>query len=217
MVPTDVLSTVRDQLAETTAAFWTNAELYRYMTDAEREINLQLECNVIATAHTSSTGTSGYAIPASCLSVYRVTYDGVPLRRLDRNKRDIDMLDMPGYGGTGKTGPATHYYELQGYLNLWPVPQEIKTIGIHYLKDTSALASGATAFMIPANYHTPIQDYVLYRAYLKDQDQGKAEWYKREFVHGMEDAQRREHQRRWAGGFPSVKDENNYQAMDGLT
>lgn len=218
MVPTDVLSRVRDQLAETTAAFWTNAELYRYMTDGEREMVRTLECNIVTTAHTSTTGTSGYANPSDCLEVYRLTFDGVPLRKLDRNKRDIDMLDMPGYGGTGQSGDPTHYYEVNGYVQLWPNPARSATVGFQFLKDSSALVSGSTAFTIPANHHTPLQDYVLYRAYLKDQDQGKSEWYKREYMRGIADSERREHRRRWAGGFPSVKDVNtNYNQLGGMT
>lgn len=218
MIPSDVLSRVRDQLAETTAAFWTDAEIYRYITDAEREINLTVECNIATTAHTTTTGTSGYTLPADCLSVYRLTYDGVPLRRLDRNKRDIDGLDMPGYGGTGQSGDSTHYYEVGGYVYLWPNPSRAVTIDYQFLKQPSAVTTSSTAFTVPANFHTPIQDYALYRAYLKDQDQGKAEWYKREFMQGMGDAQRREYQRRWSGGFPSVKNvDGNYSAIGGLT
>jgi len=217
MVPTDVLSRVRDQLAETTAAYWTNAELYRYMTDGEREVNNMFECNVSTTAHTSTTGTSGYTNPDDCLVIYRLTYDGVPLKKLDRNKRGVDALDMPGYGGTGESGNPTHYYELNGTVQLWPNPDASATVGFQFLKDTSALVSGSTAFEVPANHHTPLQDYVLYRAYLKDQDQGKSEWYKREFLQGLADSQRREYQKKWAGGFPQVRDVNSdFTTYDGL-
>jgi hypothetical protein len=216
MTPSDVLSRVRDQLAETTAAFWTNAELYRYMADGEREVNLMVSYNIVVTAATTTTGTSGYALPSSCLSVMRLTYDGVPLRKTDRNLRDRDALDMPSYGGTLQSGSPTHFYEFTGYAYLWPTPDAAKTINYFFLKDPTEVASGTTAFTIPANYHNCLQDYVLYRAYLKDQDQGKSDWYKREFMQGVADAQRREQMRRWAGGFPSVKGDDSYYANGGL-
>lgn len=218
MIPTDVLSRVRDQLVEATAAFWTNAEIYRYMTDAEREINLLVECNIISTAATTVTSTSGYTLPADCLSVIRVTYDGVPLRKIDSRGRDRDGLDMPGYGGTPQTGQPTHYHQVNSTAYLWPVPQEAKTVRYQYLAQPAEVVSGSTAFTVPANFHNPIQDYVLYRTFLKDQDQGKSEWYKREFEQGISDALRREQRRKWAGGFPTVKGEDsNYTTFSGLT
>lgn len=217
MVPTDVISRVRDQLVETTAAFWTNAELYRYMADAEREINLLTECNVVSTAATTTTSTSGYTLPADCLAVKRITFDGVPLKKIDGYMRDRDLLDMPGYGGTLTSGDPTHYYQINTMIYLWPTPSRGATVQYYYLGAPVEVASGSTAFTVPANFHNPIQDYILYRAFLKDQDQGKSEWYKREFEQGVSDAMRRENRRRWAGGFPSVKTEENYTAINGLT
>jgi hypothetical protein len=218
MVPTDVLSRVRDQLVEATAAFWTNAELYRAMTDAEHEINLLVSCNIVSTAVTTTTASSAYTLPSDCLELNRLTYDGVPLRKTDQYKRGLDELDQPGYGGSLSTGQPSHYYQINSTVYLWPVPTENKSLRYNYLADTSALASGSTAFQVPANFHTCIQDYVLYRAFLKDQDQAKSEWYKREFNEGIADALRREQRRKWAGGFPTVKDtESNFSAINGMT
>ena len=38
-VPSEILSTVRNQIAETTAKYYTDAEIYAYMTEAEGKIN----------------------------------------------------------------------------------------------------------------------------------------------------------------------------------
>jgi hypothetical protein len=69
---------------------------------------------------------------------------------------------------------------------------------------------------VPDIYGNVIQDYILYRAFAKDQDQGKAEWHKREFMQGIMDAQMREHRRRWAGGFPKVHGDRSYSTYDGI-
>lgn len=217
MTPANVVSRVRDQLAETTAAFWTDAEIYRYLTDAEREVNLTVEYNLVSTAATTVTNTSGYTLPSDCLSLKRITYDGVPLRRVDAYKRDIDGLDMPGYGSSGQTGNPTHYYQINNMVYLWPVPQEAKTVQYYCHTDTAEVTAAAS-FTLPPNYHVCMQDYCLYRCFLKDQDQGKSEWYKREYLQGLADAQRREQSRKWGGGFPTIKDVNaNYTALGGLT
>lgn len=215
MVPSDVLSRVRDGLVETTAKFWSDAELYRYMTDGEREINLITNANIISTAATTVTSQSGYTLPSDCLAVTRVAYDGVPLRKLDQNMRDRDGLDMPGYGGALTTSNPTHWFELSGTGYLWPTPAAAKTLQWYYLAEPASITTSSSAFTVRANYHTPIVDYVLYRAYVKDQDQSRADWYKREYEEGVAKAHEREQRRKWAGGFPTVKTPETHYGADG--
>jgi len=216
MIPSDVLSRVRDQLVETTAAFWSDAELYRYMTDAEREINNQVHCYVLSTAATSVTSTSGYTLPVDVLYLDRVSFDNVPLKEVPR--RGIDMMDMPGYGGTPQTGDPTHYYR-QGTdtVYLWPTPQRAATIQYVYTAEPAAIVTASTQFSVPANFHQPLQDYVLYRSFTKDQDQARSEWHKREYMQGVADAEFRESRRRWSGGFPEVMDADKaYSTFNGV-
>ena len=216
MIPSDVLSRVRDQLVETTAAFWTDAELYRYMTDAEREINNQIHCYQLSTAATSVTAQSGYTLPSDCLYIHRVTYDGVPLREIDQRRGDT--LDMPGYGGSVQSGSPTHYYRYgTDMIYMWPTPVTTAPVGYFYTGEPAAITTASTLFSIPANFHQPLQDYVLYRAFTKDQDQARSEWHKREYMQGIQDSEWRENKRRWKGGFLTVMDADKaYQTMDGM-
>lgn len=215
MIPSDVLSRVRDQLVEATAAFWSDAELYRYMTDAERDINNQLHCYQLSTSVTSVTNTSGYTIPTNCLYIDRITFDTVPLK--ETNFRGQDMMDMPGYGGSVQTGDPTHYYRMgTNTVYLWPTPQRAAAIQYVYTAEPTAIATASTEFSIPANFHQPLQDYVLYRAFTKDQDQARSEWHKREYMQGIADGEWRENKRRWKGGFLTVVDADKaYSTYDG--
>jgi len=213
--PAGVLSRVRNQLVEDTADFWTDAELYRYMSDAESEVNNMAECYRLSTAAASVTSTSGYTIPADCVSMVRVTWDGVPLKLADQ--RSIDALGMPGYGGTVQTGSPTHYYQYgTDMVYLWPTPMSAKTIRYYYTAEPADITTASTSFSIPQQFQNVIQDYVLYRCFTKDQDSGKAEWHKREFMQGVLDAQMKENRRRWAGGFQVVKGDNSYATYDGI-
>lgn len=214
MTPDNVLSRVRDQLVEATAAFWSDAELYRYMSDAESEINNMVECYQTSTTTTTTTGTSAYTLATNCLMVTRMKYDGVPLKQID--KRERDALDMPGYGGTVQSGQPTHWYRYGDTAYLWPVPADAKDLEYDFVGQPAAITTASTAFSIPQLYHPQIQDYVLYRAFVKDQDQGRSEWHKREFMQGVMDAKMRENRRRWAGGFPKVKSDRNYSTYDGI-
>lgn len=213
MTPSDVLSRVRDQLVEGTAGFWTDAELYRYMSDGESEINNMVECYRVSSTDTTVTGTSGYTLPTDCVAVTRLTYDSVPLKLVSR--REMDALDMPGYGGSTKSGQPTHWYMYEGMAYLWPVPSAAKTIEYDYVASPPAITTASSQFAIPRQFHIPIQDYTLYRAFTKDQDAGRAEWHKREYMQGTMDARMREQRRRWAGGFPKVVSDRSYQTYNG--
>jgi len=214
MIPSDILSRVRDQLVETTAGFWTDAEIYRYMSDAESEINNMVECNQVSKAASSVTATSGYTLPTDCVAVTRLEFDGVPLKQI--NQRERTALDQPGHGGTLQRGDPTHWYVYGGMSYLWPVPTNIKTLNYYYIGQPVAITTASTLFTIPQQYHAAIQDYVLYRAFTKDQDQAKAEWHKREFMQGTMDARMRENRRRWGAGFPKVVGDRNYSTYDGI-
>ena len=214
MIPSDILSRVRDQLVESTAAFWTDAELYRYMSDAESEINNMVECNQVSTATTSVTATSGYTLPADCLYMTRVEYNGVPLKLISQRERSA--LDQPGYGGSLTKGDPTHWFQYANMTYMWPTPATAEVIRYYYVAQPAAIVTASTTFTIPQQFHAVIQDYVLYRAFTKDQDQGKAEWHKREFIQGVLDAKMRENRRRWAGGFPKVHTDRSYSTYNGV-
>jgi len=214
MTPGNILSRVRDQLVEATAAFWTDAELYRYMSDSESEINNMVECNQLSTTTATVTATSGYTLATDCLMVTRMTYDGVPLKQIDQRERST--LDMSGYGGSPQSGDSTNWYRYGGMAYLWPIPARAVDLKYWYVGEPVAITTASVAFTIPQQYHTAMQDYVLYRCFVKDQDQGKAEWHKREFMQGVQDARMREQRRRWAGGFPKVKSDSSYSTYDGI-
>jgi len=200
---------------ETTAAFWTDAELYMYMSDAESDINQLVSCYELTTTAASVTATSGYTLPSDLISLTRVEYDGYPLKQIDQ--RDRYRLDQPGYGGTLTQGKPTHCW-LYGtdMVYLWPTPDSAKTITYYYTAEPADISTASTAFSVPQQYHSAIQDYVLYRCFAKDQDQAKAEWHKREYMQAVMDARTKEQRRRWAGGFPCVKSESHVTTFDGI-
>jgi hypothetical protein len=215
MTPSSILSRVRDQLVEATASFWTDAELYRYMSDAESEINNMVECYQLTGTAAAATGTSAYTLPTDCVTVTRLTYDGVPLKLVSQRERS--NLDQPGYGSTVQTGDSTHWYMYGGMAYLWPVPSRAPTIKYWYVAEPVDISTASSSFSVPQQFQNAIQDYVLYRAFTKDQDQGKAEWHKREFMQAMMDLKSREQRRRWAGGFPKVIDSDKaYSTYDGI-
>jgi hypothetical protein len=181
MTPADVLTSVRDQLYEPVAGFWTDAELYRYMGQAEQEIALNIKCTQFQTTVTSVTAQSMYTRPAAYY-IDRLTWDKVKLKKIDLT--DYDALQRVAYGGMYTIGRAMHYYEWDDQIGLWPIPSYSAPITIMGVQ-IPACTYTSSGFTVPVYFHTMIQDYALYRAFAKDQNQSQSQFFKKQWDEAM--------------------------------
>ena len=208
MTPAQVLSNCRAQLYETTAAYWTDTELYGYMWYGEQEIAQLVPCTETKFITATVTDTSVYTSPSDILYYDRVTYDGVKLKRIDRT--DLDAIDRPGYGSSLSTGQPTSYYEYAGLVYLWPIPQAIEPLVFNYYALPAQVTATAAGFTIPTYMQPFIQDYVLYRSYAKDQNEGLANFHKNLWDQDLSKASMIWAQRDQRDGHRTVRDSDNY-------
>jgi len=178
------------------------------MTYAERELAQLIPCCQATTAATTATGTSAYTSPANLAYFSRITYDSVKLKRIDMTDRDA--LDNTGYGGSVSTGQPTHYYEYAGSVYLWPVPTAGKSLKYYYYAEPAELTASSTAFTVPAMMHGYLQDYVLYRAFAKDAEEGRANFYRQQWETGLLKGQSNWAQRDQRDQYSVVRDIDNY-------
>jgi hypothetical protein len=178
MIAGDVLTTVRNQLYEPTAGFWTDSELYGYMNQAEQEIALNIRCTQAQTAITSVTAQSMYTRPAAYY-IDRITWGGDKLKKIDMT--DYEALCR----GATTIGSPTYYYELGDTLGLWPIPATADSVCVYYVSIPPALTGSSSVFTVPVYFHNMIQDYCLYRAFAKDQNQAQAGFFKDQWDKNM--------------------------------
>jgi len=216
MTPAQILSTIRNQIYETTAGFWSDDELRAYEWQGECEIASITECTEATDSSTTTVAsTATYAIPSDCLYIKELTWDSYPLKCVDI--RGFDALEMPSYGNTLTEGKPTHYVLKGSDVGLWPVPDSAETLMFYYIAEPAEITSSSTAFTIPQLFHHLLPDYVLYRCYAKDQDEGRANFHKRAWMEGIQRAQMLWAKRKYGGRFPVVKDSSyNLSAVDGL-
>lgn len=178
MTPAQALYTVRSQLNETTAAFWTDAEIYGYLWEGECVLAGKLGLFQVASAHTTVTATSVYTCPDSWLRISRLTYDGKKLKKGDFTDRDY--LDGTNYGSTPQSGQPVMYTEWGQSVYLFPVPDQAKTLGFFGLKAPAQIVTASTVFSIKdESLQQMIPDYALWKSTLKDGDAGRADRYER--------------------------------------
>lgn len=176
MTPAQALTRVRTQINETTAAFWTDAEIYGYMWEAECVLAGKLGMFQATTAITTVTGTSSYTFPAGYQRISRLTYDGKKLKKGDFTDRDY--LDGTNYGSTPETGRPEMYTEFAGSVYVFPVPDEAKVLRYFGVKAPTEITAAA-AFSIPEEtIQQMIPDYCVWKCSLKDGELNRADRHK---------------------------------------
>lgn len=173
MTPAQALTRVRQQINETTSAFWTDAEIYGYMWEAECILAGKLGLFQAISAHTTVTGTSAYTCPDSMLRVSRVTYDGKKLKKADFTERDY--LDGTNYGSTPQAGKPVMYTEWAQSVYLFPVPDDAKTLNFYYLKAPSEITAAAAFSVKDESLQQMIPDYGVWKCSMKDGDMNRGD------------------------------------------
>lgn len=204
MTPEQSVISVRNQFYETASGFVSDDEIRGSLWEAEREFNSYVECYVSTAVVTTVTGTQEYAFTSFASNVMQVrhlTYDGDKLKKIDF--RDLHFLDDDGTTSDASTGDPTHYYEWGSYVGLWPVPTESATVkmwGVFNPPEPTA------SYSIPVHFHHFLHDYVLYRLYLKDQDDGRAAYHKKLWEEHKQEGKLLWNRRMLGDKLPVVKD-----------
>lgn len=173
MTPSGIIQSVRDQLNEPEPGFYTDSELYSYLSQAELTFANAIQCTETSTTVVASGGYREFNKPES-LNIYRVTWDNYPLIKISEN--DIDAIEGTSYGKIPSSGTPTYYYEHTNSIGLSPIPSEQKNLIYYYYEKPTVLTSASVDFTIPDRFSHYLVDYVMYRALFKDQD-GRAGSY----------------------------------------
>jgi len=210
MTPAQILATVRAQVYEATAAFYTDAEIYSYMWQAEQEIANQVVCTEVrdSTSISSVTNTEYYSLPADVLYVERVEWNNTKLKKIDY--RDRDSVNGGGYGGDLDKGDPYCYYQYGSQIGLFPVPQEAKTVALHYIQEPAQIVTASSAFTVPSFFAKYIPDFCLSRMYAKDQDDGRAKFHQGLWSGNILSAKQLWSQRQFKDALLVVKDSDKY-------
>ncbi len=108
--------------------------------------------------------------------------------------RDLSALDDDWSTTAAVDAEPTHYYEWGEYIGMWPVPDASATMKIWGDFEPAEITSSSSAYTIPRQFQKNfLNDYALYRMYLKDQDDGRANLHL-----GLWSQHKSEAQRLWA-------------------
>ena len=182
----NLLLRIRDTLQDTTGIRWLDAELLRYMNDAQREIvNLRPESSSTTVNVALVVGTA-QTIPAAGLRLIKVVRNMSAAGGSATGKRAIRIVDReildtqePDWHDPTVSGDATHATTVKHYVfdeddprrfYVYPGASTTSTfIEIVYSTAPTDFANTSSATMFVDDvYANALIDYVLYRSYMKD-------------------------------------------------
>ena len=178
---TNLLDRIRDTLQDTTSVRWTEAELLRYINDAQREIvNFRPESSATTTNVQLVTGTK-QTLPSGGLRLIKITRNMSDASGGATGKRAIRLVNVDilntqepdWHDGTISTHGTTvkHYVfdddDPRNYY-VYPGVSGNAYVEIVYSAAPTDLSAASSTISIDDIYGNAIIDFVLYKAYLKD-------------------------------------------------
>lgn len=175
----DIFTRVQRLFGDESAVQVTEADVIRWINDAQREVAMQHESMLIKEDTLSSVaGTNEYALPSDLFTLNHVSYkDGdtagsfYPLRWLP-----LAALNeyAGGWDGTDYTSgyPQVYTKDENGKIILFPTPDKTATnnIKLIYSRYPVDLTSSSDAIDLPHYYHSYVEHFCMMKAYEMDED-----------------------------------------------
>ena len=182
----NILARIKDILQDTTSVRWPEAELLRYINDAQREIvNYRPESSA-TTANVQLVAGTKQSLPSGGLRLIKVTRNMSDTSGGATGKRairivNVDILNTqePDWNDPTVSGDAAHGTTVKHYIfdeddpkNFYVYPGVSGNAYVEVVYSDSPTDLGNTSATISVDdiYANAIMDYVLFRAYQKDSE-----------------------------------------------
>lgn len=179
MTGQEVIDNVRSELLEASAAFWTDAELLRWLNDGERDfVNKVRGIDKVSTVSTVA-GRNRYPLPASFLASKAVFYNDVLSDGTDQWKRlqptTLEKLaqENPGFLSDDEAARSIPraYTIFANELYVTPTPRDDgKQIKMFHKGKAVPLTALSQSFTIDDSMADGLKAYVLWQAWAKEKE-----------------------------------------------
>jgi len=184
----NLISRIQDSLQDTTGVRWTEAELLRYINDAQREVvNFKPQASADHSNVQLATGTE-QSIPDVALSLIKVVRNMSATGSSATGKKSIRLVDEdilnsiePDWHDPTVTGDAAHGSVIKHYVfdpddprkfYVYPGVKDGENAYVELITSRSPTDLSATSSTIYIDdiYGNALVDYVLFRCYMKDSE-----------------------------------------------
>jgi len=159
----DIRLRVRDKLNESTASFFSDAQINRWINDAELDIATKGLC--LESIQSKSTTANQRTVSVACIKVFHVEY--IPATGDPIGLVKINPL-LLGHGKTDGNTPQ-YWFKWGGVIGIEPKPTAKYNLNIYTsIIPTAEMALDADEPEIPASFHDLIISFAAQRGFLRD-------------------------------------------------
>lgn len=185
----DVKLRVKRQFGDDAAIQIQDADIVRWVNDAQREIANQNDDLLMITASADVVAGQGvYSLPSNLRLLRKVKYNGLHLKGLSPQDFDayIDGLDNPQ---NYSQGVPIVYNVWAGQFTVFPTPSTqaalVSGFTIYYLRNPVDVVNDTDNLEFPNGYHNHIVEYCLRMAYELDENWQAAQQVNQRFQQGI--------------------------------
>lgn len=159
----DIILRVRDKLNESSASFFSDAQITRWINDGELDVAVKGLCLENTQVKTTTNGQRTFSI--TCVKAFHVEYvpaTGTPIGLVKINPSYLGRVPYDGV-------LPQYWFKWGGYIGIEPKPAATYTLNVY----TSIIPSAEMALTtdepeIPAAFHDLIVSYAVQRGLLRD-------------------------------------------------
>lgn len=172
----DIKTRVKRQFGDESAVQIADADIWRWISDAQQAIVIQNEALLQTTQDTLSVvAQASYSLPTDIVHLNSLLYKSFTLKKMSLQEYQ-EYLDGWQNPTTYPSGTPLFYMVYANSFTLYPTPQASgDTIRIFYSKLPTTVTSDSDALTLPIQYHEAIVMYCLQQAHQLDEDWAAAQ------------------------------------------
>lgn len=170
MIVSDVAARVKRQFGDESGVQVTDADIVRWINDAQRDIGQAQEIIETIATQTSVAGQQAYNLPTDIINLRAVYYNSVKLEPISLQQFDTYINEV-GDPANPESGTPTLVYIWANDLNFYPIPDVTgDTIKLYYSQFPADVVNLSDPLSLPIKYDNRIVEYCLQQAYELDEN-----------------------------------------------
>lgn len=166
----EVMNAVKRQFGDESGVQLEDADLVRWITDAQDVINYQNKVLKSTATIPAVTEQATYTFPTTqVLQIESLHFNGVRIPNVPFAQAEETLIGVD----SDATGTPQFWYEWGGTFTFWPAPDEANDITVFFtslVQPVPVLPDLDTLLSLPDKYFADIVTYVLKQAYEMDED-----------------------------------------------
>jgi hypothetical protein len=161
----EISTRVKRQFGDESAAQVTDADVIRWVNDAQKEIAIKSDLLQVKGTQVVTNGISEYSFPANLLTLRSVAYDGRILQSISLAEAQTYISTYDSGSAVNGTGAPMVYWIYAGKINLFPVPDNsTKQLVIYYTREPVEVAVVGDTPELSVQFHPRIVEYCIANA-----------------------------------------------------